>query len=50
MDFIFMIVAFLVGLVFLVSGTHIKSSSVSRICYGVGMFGVILAMYIAWPK
>lgn len=50
MDFIFMLVAFLVGIVFLVSGTHIKSSTRSKVCYGVGMFGVLVAMYIAWPK
>ncbi|MCH4008587.1 hypothetical protein [Companilactobacillus sp.] len=50
MDFIFMVVAFIVGLVFLVSGSHIRSSMISKSCYGVGTFGVLLAMYIAWPK
>ncbi|WP_157023174.1 hypothetical protein [Companilactobacillus ginsenosidimutans] len=50
MDFVFMVVAFIVGLVFLVTGTHIKKSTMARMCYLVGTFGVILAMYIAWPK
>ncbi len=50
MSFIFMVVAFIVGLVFLVSGTHIKSTTVSKVCYIAGTFGVIVAMYIAWPK
>lgn len=50
MDFIFMVVAFIVGLVFLVTGTHIRKRMISKVCYVVGTFGVILAMYIAWPK
>ncbi|WP_164507327.1 hypothetical protein [Companilactobacillus furfuricola] len=50
MEFVFMVVAFIVGLVFLVTGTHLKKQLLSKTCYIVGAFGVLLAMYIAWPK
>lgn len=50
MEFVFMVVAFIVGIVFLVTGTHLKKQLLSKTCYIVGAFGVLLAMYIAWPK
>ncbi|WP_153455324.1 hypothetical protein [Companilactobacillus mishanensis] len=50
MNFLFMAVAFVLGLVLLFTGSHFKNGKASKLCYGVGTFGVILAMYIAWPK
>ncbi|WP_186809193.1 hypothetical protein [Companilactobacillus alimentarius] len=45
-----MAVIFVLGIIFLMSGSHIKSAFISKIFYFIGTFGVILAMYIAWPK
>ncbi|MFD1418661.1 MULTISPECIES: hypothetical protein [Companilactobacillus] len=50
MEFLIIAIIFSVGLILLISGSHIKSGTVSKLCYFIGTVGVIMAMYIAWPK
>ncbi|WP_334333276.1 hypothetical protein [Companilactobacillus sp. HBUAS59544] len=50
MNFLIMAIVFVLGIFFLMSGSHVKSTIISRIFYFIGTFSVLLAMYIAWPK
>ncbi|WP_157051154.1 hypothetical protein [Companilactobacillus tucceti] len=50
MEFLIIAIIFSIGLILLISGSHVKSSTVSKLFYCVGTVGVIMAMYIAWPK
>lgn len=50
MNFLTMALSFILGLIFLISGSHIKSNVVAKMFYVVGAFSVVLAMYTAWPK
>lgn len=50
MNFLLMAVVFILGLFLLISGTHTKNNIGAKFLYFIGMFNVLLAMYIAWPK
>ncbi|WP_334329941.1 hypothetical protein [Companilactobacillus sp. HBUAS59699] len=50
MNFLTIPLTFVIGLSFLLSASHIKSKYISKFFYCIGTFGVIIAMYIAWPK
>lgn len=50
MNFLIMIVVFFLGLFLLMFGNYVKNNIISKLFYFVGACGVLLAMYIAWPK
>ncbi|WP_164505119.1 hypothetical protein [Companilactobacillus hulinensis] len=50
MNFFTMALTFIIGLSFLLSASHVKSGKIAKFFYCIGTFGIIMAMYIAWPK
>ncbi|USQ68008.1 hypothetical protein M5C72_08965 [Companilactobacillus allii] len=50
MNFLTMALTFIIGLSFLLSASHVKSNKISKFLYCIGTFGIVMAMYIAWPK
>lgn len=50
MNFLVMILVFVLGLFLLIFGSHIKSNLIAKFFYFLGTLNVLLAMYIAWPK
>ncbi len=50
MNFLWMIIIFVLGLFLVFYGNHVKNRFMSKCLFTFGTVNVLIAMYIAWPK